>query len=292
MNYYFIFDSIEKPTSILLDSLENTYHIPTVPGFDLKPYEVITHLQNKVEIKLLICQKRVQSYKNYSWVKLDELDSLPENQGAYLCRVLGAFWSEFALSQNSLIPSFSKLPHFLQKIDPQKEVFLYGGSFNPWHKGHEACIEQCPTENVIIIPDFNPWKKETSHFSTPCRWESFKNLALMYKNKGYSFFPGFWGRTTPNPTSSWIATLNYKKVSLVMGDDNFMAIEKWNNLEIILDTVHRIYIVPRNYTKKEINQKKNELSQIFQKNIFKVMSTHNYQDISSTYIRNFQKVFY
>ena len=42
----------------------------------------------------------------------------------------------------------------------EDEIIFFGGSFNPWHKGHTECIKLLPQGiPIVILPDNNPFKQ-------------------------------------------------------------------------------------------------------------------------------------
>lgn len=231
-----------------------------------------------------------QKTSSYQWVNIEDIEKLPGRQGIYLCQTLALLWKGMP---NNRVDEIRKkigevsLPDFLYKVRDSQEVIFYGGSFNPWHEGHESCVKQAPSENIIIVPDYNPWKaKRNSFFGPTCRWASLRELALKFKDRGFSFYPGFWGIETPNPTSRWMPEVEYSQKSLIIGDDNFMSFDKWKNTKYLIGELERIYVIPRLHALTDIERKKREFESLFSTDVFQVMEPHEYQHVSSTAIRS------
>ena len=291
-SYTFIFDSILKPRKLLLGRSSSGFTLP-----EIQPEGYIEHSSlSQIDIhdsKSISMGEMVivHDEMNYLWVELEKLEKLPGRQGIYLCQVMAYMWEGMPHQGQQGIKNIS-LPRFLKKVNNTQEVIFYGGSFNPWHMGHETCIKQCPTENVVVVPDFNPWKAKSGIpvFGPGCRWASLRELALKYRDHGFSFYPGFWGVETPNPTASWIPRVKYQQKSLVIGDDNFMSFDKWKNIDVLFSELENIYVIPRKYSLLDLKRKKSELEILYNKSIFQIMLPHQYQEISSTKIRSEQAI--
>jgi nicotinate-nucleotide adenylyltransferase len=213
-----------------------------------------------------------------SWTSLEQLKELPMPQGAFICEALAHLWS---CMPNALETSL-KLPNWIRKNNSKESAVFFGGSFNPWHEGHQECIEQCPEANLIIVPDFNPWKEKKED---ECAFTSFKNLCEKFKGTSYSIYPGFWGREKANPTIDWIPKVKYQKKALLIGDDNFLSFKKWKDYQSLLSELDSLYVVPRQHSQDSINNMKSELLSEVECEI-NILKEHDYQDISSTKIRN------
>jgi hypothetical protein len=53
--------------------------------------------------------------------------------------------------------------------NPHDEWIFFGGTFNPWHQGHQACLQLLPEDRTcLVVPDRNPEKelRELSVVST------------------------------------------------------------------------------------------------------------------------------
>ena len=136
------------------------------------------------------------------WVLLKEIDELAFDHGAILCEALGYFWGDFFGIEGGKELQNIDLPSFLEKgraltSGSTDRITFFGGSFNPWHKGHGACLELCPEKNIIVIPDTNPFKLNERGFEYKvCFWKIFKRMALEMEDTPYGFFSGFFGKKT------------------------------------------------------------------------------------------------
>ncbi len=210
------------------------------------------------------------------WFSLTDLKDLPMPQGAFLCQALATAWP----GMPNAIKSELLLPAWMIKLSSVEPYVFFGGSFNPWHEGHRECVNQCPKKNIIIVPDFNPWKERLEQ---KCAFSSFKDLCFLLKDTDFSIYPGFWGLEKSNPTASWLPLVTFPSFGLLIGDDNFLKFDKWLNYKKILGDIDFLYVVPRNHNLLEINQMKKKL-EIFNSSI-NILNEHSYQSISSTKIR-------
>jgi nicotinic acid mononucleotide adenylyltransferase len=217
----------------------------------------------------------------WKWIPLISLKKLEKNFGAFLCEALGKFWN--------VMPDFEKklgdikLPKLFKKKKFSDEVIFYPGSFNPWHKGHMACLNLCPSKSkIIVVPDNNPWKN-TGRES--CKWEKYRNLCLTLKNSSCSIYPGFLGLQKKNPTINWFPKTRVKKKALLMGDDSFLSLINWKESRKLISSMQKIYVVPRLGIKDDLKLATNGLLSINSKLKIKFLSPHKFQRISSTEIR-------
>ncbi|WP_417336714.1 hypothetical protein [Halobacteriovorax marinus] len=213
---------------------------------------------------------------SHHWVDLLSVDHFSSNDGAIICESLGAIFPFFHKSQYSL-PEL-----FLKKSFNTNQVTFFGGSFNPWHEGHSECLRRCPSENILIIPDRNPWKSE---LEKECYFKSFKELCLKFSDSPYSVFPGFYGLEEGNPTVDWLPRTIFKNKSLLIGDDNFTSFSKWKDYKELLNHLDTIFVLSRNHSMKEIEQTAQDLLAINDSISLSVLGEHDFMDLSSTKIR-------
>lgn len=167
------------------------------------------------------------------------------------------------------------------------EWVFFGGSFNPWHKGHQACLNLLPADKVcFIIPDRNPLKelKVIEPVSTV--------LELITKikfGKNHFIAPTFLLDFHKNPTVKWIEKLHKdypnKKLSLMMGFDSFKNLHSWEKPELLTKLLSSLFVVSRLEDSEEreaaagpIRAYSKELDIVF-------LGGHEFEDISSTEIR-------
>ncbi len=190
---------------------------------------------------------------------------------------------------------------FLPKHDPKKhihqlpsliwkskniflnEVIFYAGSFNPWHLGHEACLLNAESHGLILVmPDNNPWKEIERD---ECQWKYFKELCLKYENSPFCFYPGFMGMNEKNPTINWLPKVICPNKVLLMGDDSFLGILKWQNADLLLKHLTKILIVPRNVKDEIIFKEMEMVCQKFPWLKLLRLHHHDHEDLSSTKLR-------
>lgn len=173
--------------------------------------------------------------------------------------------------------SQSELSSLFLKHPMKDSVTFFGGSFNPFHEGHRACLDLCPEKNILIVPDRNPFKdiSETDIFS----------LAEKLKNTRYSLYPGFLIKQEKNPTSSWLPFVKLKEKNFLMGDDSFMDLLKWKNPELIIKALTKLYVVPRKFKKEEYRIIERQLLEWNPKLEVHYLAEHPYMNISSTELR-------
>lgn len=181
---------------------------------------------------------------------------------------------------------FKLCPELAFKNHTDEWVF-YGGTFDPWHRGHQSCLDLIPDEKIcLILPDRNPQKKFREldpvsailEISTKARFK--KNQFLV---------PSFLLDDRKNPTIEWIEKIKHEfpndKRSLLMGFDSFSQIKTWIRFEDLLNDLQTIYVVSRMETEEEreistqdVKSSTKELNVVF-------LGRHRFEDLSSTDIR-------
>lgn len=213
---------------------------------------------------------------------LRDLAYLPDNQGAYLNKCLAQLWPWPKNSLQTL--SVYGAP---ERLIPDLGVF-FGGSFNPWHLGHRACVlalrKVYPDMAIYIMPDYNPQKVRPSF---KCSWAQYQMIREQLTDiKNCYVYPGFCGQEEPNPTSKWISSF-IKSPYFLMGDDTFLSIESWQSYEQVLNTLQGIFVVPR--WESELHPRflhlQNKLNQKFPHLKIEMLETHGYQHLSSAQLR-------
>jgi nicotinic acid mononucleotide adenylyltransferase len=200
---------------------------------------------------------------------------------------------ELVSARYPLSPDYSKLlkscPQFTFK-DGRDEWVFFGGTFNPWHEGHQSCLDLLAEEKLcLILPDRNPQKElRTSHAVSDI-------LELSSKakfNKNQFLVPTFLLLEKKNPTVEWIERLakQYpeKKLSLLMGFDSFAHLRTWIRADELLKRLYAIYVVSR---LENVKERKEALDFVGDKGLTNVqfLGNHPYEDLSSTDFRKKKK---
>ena len=132
-------------------------------------------------------------------------------------------------------------------------IALFGGSFDPFHTGHEAIIESLykylDIEKVFLVPTYlNPFKK-SFHLQAQDRLSLLKEIYENDNKINIIDFEVKQERAVPT-----IETIEYLKskyqldiIYLVIGADNFLSIKSWNNYEKLSKLVHFVVITREGY---------------------------------------------
>lgn len=167
------------------------------------------------------------------------------------------------------------------------EWVFFGGSFNPWHKGHQACLDLLSPDKIcFILPDRNPLKelKVVEPVST-----IIELVTKIKFGKNHFVAPTFLLDFQKNPTITWIEKLHrdfpHKKLSLLMGFDSLKNIQKWVRAEELLNLLGCIYVVSRLEDEREQLQIALPLKQLAPKLVIEFLGGHAFEEVSSTQIR-------
>jgi ADP-ribose pyrophosphatase YjhB (NUDIX family)/nicotinic acid mononucleotide adenylyltransferase len=213
------------------------------------------------------------------WVPLREIETLAFDHGAILCDALGKFWYDMPTFHRELlgIEVFGNPPH------SSEDKIFFGGTFNPWHEGHGACVELCPSpDQLIVIPDANPFKDGPDDV---CYWARYRYIQSKVADIGARVFPGFCGQETPNPTYGWLSRVRARRKRFLMGDDNLAGLSNWNEAERLVQTLDGIQVASRNADKKAIEAARAWLFDNNPNCVVEMLSDHPYRHLSSTRLR-------
>ena len=132
-----------------------------------------------------------------------------------------------------------------------KIVGIFGGAFDPVHKGHikiaEQCIETIGMEKIIIVPTgVSPFKKDLTNEKTRL---SILQIAFSKDHYEISDYELRQSKKDKNPsyTINTLKFLTKKSPSsfvLIMGSDALATINRWYQWEMILNYCH-ILVVSR-----------------------------------------------
>ena len=174
-------------------------------------------------------------------------------------------------------------------LDTIKEVVFFGGSFNPWHAGHSSCINLMPNNlPIVVVPDHNPFKELVKSSDKLTSMDSLKDKLSTFKNQTY-IYSTFYEKNEKNPTSVWIQEIKNEypslKISLLMGYDTFISLEKWINSSDLLNNLENIYVASRMDDSEAKTSQIQALKKISGVNII-FLGNHDFEHLSSTEIRN------
>ncbi len=191
--------------------------------------------------------------------------------------------------ENDQLLAGNKIDHHpLMHLDLNQEVVFYGGSFNPWHNGHQACVDLLPRQKqLVILPDLNPQKKITS-FNPSDKWlELIKKINLQDEASARDIYPGFLLKKKSNPTIEWVMYLKTKypmmKVSLLIGFDQLKNFHTWRQVEKLSSLIYQVYVASRLENEDDFNQVKESLSKLSLKIV--PLGHHEFENISSSELR-------
>jgi nicotinate-nucleotide adenylyltransferase len=267
-----IFFQNETNLEVLLTKNGELYSLPNLELEAMKP---LSKREGHLAYFSIVSSK--ETFKESDWVSIEDITALIENDGAILCEALGKLWPIFENNSYKIPKLFCK-----DSFNLDSAVF-YGGSFNPWHKGHSECLNRCNHPNIVIIPDSNPWKDNT--FDN-CFFSKYLELCKKFEDSPYSVFSGFYGLESSNPTASWLPKTLFKESSLLMGDDNFYKIFDWKNPKELLSSLKSIYVLSRDYSVEELKKVEKEVLSLNSSLQIHYLGDHEFMNLSSTKLRD------
>lgn len=172
------------------------------------------------------------------------------------------------LSEYDLWPSNIKKQRSLLPVGRM----IYGGSFNPVHRGHlsiiQHIIEAGISRSVVIVPaNISPFKADQQLLSGKHRLEILKlaieSLPITVQNR-VSISEVELDRPAPSYTSDTIQELNAnRQTGLLIGADSFTEFEQWKEVDFIVSRVP-LYVVYRVGTQEsELIEAKKRLQSFF-----------------------------
>ena len=149
---------------------------------------------------------------------------------------------------------------------------IYGGSFNPVHRGHlsiiQHIIEAGISRSVVIVPaNISPFKEDQQLLSGKHRLEILKlaieSLPITVQNR-VSVSAVELDRPAPSYTSDTIQELNAnRQTGLLIGADSFTEFEQWKEVDFIVSRVP-LYVVYRvGIQESELIEAKKRLQSFF-----------------------------
>lgn len=219
---------------------------------------------------------------NYTMVWTSLLPDLePEYANAFV---------DLVSARYPISPDYKTLRDSCEKLifkNPTDEWVFFGGSFNPWHQGHQACLKLMPDDRtVLVVPDRNP-EKEVRDLSVV---STILEISTNSRLKKYQFLvPTFLLEKKKNPTVEWVEKLKEEfptyKISLLVGFDSFSKIKSWIRSDELLPKLHTLYVVSRLEDDQDRRQALDEVhARGFNLNVV-FLGKHDYEMISSTELR-------
>ncbi len=129
---------------------------------------------------------------------------------------------------------------------------IFGGSFDPIHKGHIEIINKLSQkfDKVIVLPNYlNPLKH---NFSAPAK-KRFEWIQKSINNPKVEISDYEIKQNKPCYTIDTIQHFlqNYDKISFVIGADNLSTLSKWKNIDELKKLINFI-VVSRDNQKSNI----------------------------------------
>ncbi len=210
---------------------------------------------------------------------------LPDLEPSYARALVELVGARYPIS-----PNYEKLksvcPDIVFKI-LEDELVFYGGSFNPWHQGHQACLNLMPPDKLcLVVPDRNPYKEliEVNPVSAVLEISTRARF-----NKNQLLVPTFLLENKKNPTINWVKALKEKyptlKLSLLMGFDSFSQLKNWTNSSELMSYLETVYVVSRLEEDQDRYLALDEAHALNQNLNIVFLGKHSFEDVSSTKIR-------
>lgn len=133
------------------------------------------------------------------------------------------------------------------------KIAIYGGTFNPPHRGHveslQAVYKQAKPDRVLVIPASIPPHKELAAGS-PDAEKRLELTRLAFKELPYAEVTDMeLTRTGKSYTSDTVAELLRKypdaELMLAMGTDMFLSFETWHEYRYLIDNVTMLVFARR-----------------------------------------------
>jgi len=194
-----------------------------------------------------------------------------------------------------------------------KEVTFYGGSFNPWHKGHSSCLktfyQTSPESFVCVYLDVNPLKVDSSAWWKDIfLWQQYlecqetlkDQFEEQYRKKLLVIYPGGKGEEAGIPTIKWMRHfVNYsslhslsKTQSLLLGADSFLSLDRWVEAEELYSLLTSIWVAQRLEPLESLSFQRDKIHHTIRGNHLKInfLAHHPFEDVSSTKLRKGQSL--
>lgn len=122
-----------------------------------------------------------------------------------------------------------------------RRVGLFGGAFDPFHKGHLAVVESVMNSNIVdecwIIPTFDPPHRKEPFY--PYRHR--KKMAELATAQINGVIVSNLESHLPTPSYTWKTVEHISSgepdlhLFLCLGEDSLMSFQNWMNADILLE---------------------------------------------------------
>lgn len=175
-----------------------------------------------------------------------------------------------------------------------KRKAIFGGTFDPIHKGHldiaSITLEKLHLDSVIFMPSGNPpFKQNLNVTDSKIRYELIR-LAIE-DEKDFSISPY---EINKKGISFTYETLEHFKLEekdtmwfFLIGSDCFLEIEKWERADLVIGNGNLVVFNRQGYNKENVRLEKLRLENKYNREI--VFIDNNVLDISSKEIRELIK---
>jgi nicotinic acid mononucleotide adenylyltransferase len=140
-------------------------------------------------------------------------------------------------------------------------------------------------KTIIVLPDHNPYKE--LHENELTDLAAIKKLLSPFANA--KLFTGFYDAHKKNPTFHWLYEIKQafreSRLSLLMGFDTFMGLDKWIQAHELINLLDSIYVASRLDNPEQRSQQVAILKAINPDLIIDFLGTHPHEELSSTKLR-------
>ncbi len=160
------------------------------------------------------------------------------------------------------------------------KIAIFGGSFDPIHKGHERIVykalKKLEIEKFFLIPTYLNPLKNSSHLSAKIRFTLLKKLFKKEKKVHICSYEMKQKKAVFSIETIKYIKKKYKtsKIYLIIGADNYNNFHLWKDYKKIKKLVKLVVVTRNGFKKEELKDLKN----------VKVLKVN--KNISSSYIRN------
>lgn len=230
---------------------------------------------------------KITDNKNYTMAWTSLLPDLEPRHAHALLNLVGA---RYPISK-----VYEKLKALCPEIvfnDETEEWVFFGGSFNPWHKGHQACLNLLdPQKYCFVIPDQNPFKevRELDPVANILELSS----KIRFGDRQF-LVPTFLLDNKKNPTVDWVSFLKEKypekKISLLMGFDGLSQIPTWTRARELLVMLDTLYVASRLEDDKTREMAVNNVIPFAPNLRVEFLGRHDFENLSSTELRKKREI--